>query len=143
MAHREDKTAPEIIQLLPQNIVALWPQIAPIIRPAVVLVSTHTVSDIYRAVVSMRAQVWASVHETKVLAAVISEFVDYPAGLFVRIWIAASLPEVPFDTAAFMEKLDEWRCASNAIGFEAVGRMGWLKRYPGLKCEGLIMRWVP
>lgn len=133
----------KVTQLAPQNIAALWSQIAPIIRPAVEQVSTHTVTDIYRAVMSMRAQLWVELRGTDVISAVVTEFIDYPAGLFVRCWLCGARSDTPMDGEMFLNHLDEWRQNSGAIGFEAIGRHGWMKRFPDAKIEGLIMRWVP
>src|SRR6266481_5449932 len=129
-----------VVQLAPTNIQALWSQIATIIKPAVDQVSTHKVQDIYRSVMSMRAQMWAELVGTEVVTAVVTEFVDYPAGLYLRIWLCAAKPGSPMDNDMWLEEMDRYRDASGAIGFEAIGRMGWLKRFP-LKVEGLVMRW--
>lgn len=130
-----------ILRLAPENVAILWPQVAELIQPAVDLVSTHTISDVHHAILSMRAQLWVEVHADKhVVAAVITEFVSYPVGLFVRAWVAGAHPKEPMDTDAMFEKIDHFRAINNAIGFEAIGRHGWLRKFPGAKVEGLVMR---
>jgi hypothetical protein len=138
----QPETERRIVQLAPANIQALWSQIAPIIKPAVDQVSTHQVHDIYRSVMSMRSQMWVELVGTDVLTAVVTEFVDYPAGLYLRIWLCAAKSDARMDNNLWLEEMDRYRDASGAVGFEAIGRPGWLKRFP-LKVEGLVMRWAP
>ena len=77
-----------------------------------------------------------------VIAAPVTEFVDYPSGLYLRIWLCGSCPGTPMDNEMWLEAIDQYRSASGAIGFECIGRHGWLKRFP-LKVEGVVMRWTP
>src|SRR5271155_2354559 len=102
--HAEHKIA----QLAPTNIQTLWAQIAPIIRPAVDQVSTHQVADIYRSVMSMRAQMWVEIAGTEVVTAVVTEFVDYPAGLYLRIWLCAAKHGIRMDNNLWLEAMDRY-----------------------------------
>lgn len=131
-----------VMRLAPENVAALWPQIAVLLRPALDLVSTHTANDVRRLILTMRVQLWVELDGVEVIAAVVTEFVDYPAGLFVRAWLAGAHTDRPMNTDAVLEALDEWREMNGAIGLEAIGRHGWLKRVPGARIEGLIMRLV-
>src|ERR1700761_3703923 len=134
---RKEPSEHKVIQLAPANIAGLWPSIAAIIKPAVDQVSTHTVTDIYRSVLTMRAQMWVEMDDLDVIAATVTEFVDYPSGLYLRIWLCGSCPGTPMDNEMWLEAIDQYRSASGAIGFECIGRHGWLKRFP-LKVEGVV-----
>lgn len=78
-----------------------------------------------------------------VVSAAISEFVEYPAGLFVRVWLAGAIPEKKMDMDAFVETLDRWRIANGCVDFEWIGRHGWLKVFPWARVCGLMMRGSP
>lgn len=134
-----------IVHLAPPNVIKLWPVVSELIRPAVALSSTHSVPDVHRALLTMKAQLWVQLQDdmAKPSAAVITEWVDYPAGLFLRCWLAGADRDVPLDSEGFLEELDKLRVASGAIGFEAIGRYGWLGRFPNARPEGIIMRLVP
>lgn len=137
-----DLTVPAVMRVMPENIAALWPQLAALFRPALAMTSTHTAEDVRRALMAMRAQLWVQMDGDVVEAAATTEFIDYPTGLFVRVWHAGARRDRKMDDAAFFDVLDTWRDRNGCIGFEAIGRHGWLKKYPG-RVEGLIMRWVP
>lgn len=131
-----------ILRLAPENVAPLWPQVAELIRPALAMVCTHTVVDVHQAVLAMKAQLWVEVRGSKVIAAVVTEFISYPVGLFVRAWLAGAHKDEAMDTNGFIEALDQWRSINGAVGFEAIGRHGWMRKIPGAQPEGMIMRWV-
>ena len=130
-----------IMRVMPENVTLLWPQLESLFRPALLLVSTHEAEDVRRAIMAMRAQLWARIAGNTVEAAATTEFVEYPAGMYVRVWLAGSLPECPFDEAEFFEVMNRWRELNRCIGFEAIGRHGWLRKFPKARVEGLVMRW--
>lgn len=78
-----------------------------------------------------------------VVSAAVSEFVDYPAGLVVRVWLAGAVPDKKMDMDAFVETLDRWRIANACVDFEWIGRHGWLKVFPWARVAGLVMRGSP
>lgn len=138
-----EASAMGILRVMPENISPLWPQLERLFAPAVAQVSTHTTEDVKRHLMAMRSQLWCDMAGATVRAALVTEFADYPVGMFIRIWLAGARHDYPMDNGRFHDVIDEWRQGHDAIGFEVVGRHGWLKHFPGLKVEGLIMRWVP
>jgi hypothetical protein len=132
-----------VLRVMPENVTPLWPQLAALFRPALAMVSTHTDEDVRRAIMAMRAQLWVQMVNDVVVSAATTEFVDYPAGLFVRVWIVGAVPDRKMDIQAFVDLLDRWRRDNKCLGFEWIGRHGWLKHFPDAKVEGLLMRWVP
>lgn len=131
-----------VFRVMPENVTPLWPQLQALFVPALAMVSTHTAEDVRCSIIAMRAQLWVQMVLDEVVAAATTEFVEYPAGLFVRVWMVGAIPDRQMDMRLFGETLDHWRHAHGCIGFEAIGRHGWLKRFPRLRTEGLIMRWI-
>lgn len=173
---------------MPENVTPLWPQLEPILKPAIAQQGTHTTEDVRRSIMGMRSQLWVHMRkvshweiaedlkcpecrdgdlETKgspqgffyvctscdwreeehakptVVSAAISEFVEYPAGLYVRVWLAGAVPDRKMDMDAFVETLDRWRIANGCVDFEWIGRHGWLKVFPWAKACGIMMRGSP
>lgn len=135
--------ASKIMRIMPDNVTPLWPQFEALFAPALRMVTTHGIGDVRRAVMGMRAQLWAQMDGDTVEAAATTEFVDYPVGLYVRVWLAGARPDRRFDDGAFFEMMDRWRDKNGCVGFEAIGRHGWLRKFSQAKVEGLIMRWSP
>jgi hypothetical protein len=138
-----EAAARKVFRLAPENISALWPQISAMLKPGLRLFSTHGIEDVRRCLLGLRAQCWAQIVGSHPEAIVVTEFVDYPAGLFVRVWLAGAAPDCRMDDDAFYDELNHWRMMHGAVGFEAFGRHGWLRRVPHARCEGLIMRVIP
>lgn len=132
-----------VMRIMPENVTPLWPQIEALLLPALALVSTHTSEDVRRSVMSMEAQLWAQMDGAIVEAAATTEFVRYPVGVYVRVWLAGAKRGVRFDDEQFFEMMDRWRERNGCVGFEAVGRVGWLRRFPKAFAESLILRWTP
>lgn len=132
-----------VLRVMPENVAPLWPQLQAMFKPALALVSTHTADDVRRAIMAMRAQLWVQMVNEVVVSAATTEFVDYPAGMFVRVWLAGAEPTRKMDMDAFVETLDRWRIGNGCVGFECIGRHGWLKVFPWLRVEGLLMRGMP
>lgn len=130
-----------VMRVMPENVTPLWPQLERLFLPALALVSTHTCEDVRRAVMSMEAQLWAQMNGSTVEAAATTEFIRYPVGMYLRVWLAGGKKGVRFDDAQFFEIMNRWREQHDCVGFEAIGRHGWLRRFPRANVEGLVMRW--
>lgn len=137
-----DLRVPTVMRVMPENIAALWPQLDALFRPAMALTSTHTVEDVRRALMAMRVQLWVQMDGDIVEAAATTEFVDYPVGLYVRVWHAGARKDRKMDSDAFFAELDRWRVGHGGVGFEAIGRHGWLRKFPSARIEGLVLRMV-
>lgn len=132
-----------VFQVMPANIAPLWPQLAALFKPVLATVRTHTVEDVRRMILAMRVQLWVQMVNDVVVSAATTEFIDYPAGMFVRVWMVGAVPDRKLDIDSFVETLNHWRMANKCVGFESIGRHGWLKHFPEAKVEGLLMRWIP
>lgn len=124
-----------------ENVLPLWPQWEPLVTRALRGIPTHEPADVRRAVLGEMAHLWAQWTE-RLEAFVVTEFVNYPRGRWLRLWLAASAPGTDFNSGAFEDALSQWRDVNGCRGFEIIGRMGWLRRFPTAKFEGVIMRTV-
>jgi hypothetical protein len=131
-----------VMRVMPENIEPLWPQFEALFAPALALSGTHKAEDVRRAVMTMAAQLWAQMDGDTVEAAATTEFVSYPVGMFVRVWHAGARKDRRLNDQAFFDLMNRWRIGNRCIGFEAVGRHGWLRRFPTARPAGLIMRWT-
>jgi hypothetical protein len=134
------QTSPRILKVWPENVTALWPQIEPLLIPALAVSSTHEPEDVRRAVMTGSAQLWVQMVDDVVEAVVTTEFVNYPLGVFVRVFTAGARPDHKMDTAGFLPILTEFAQRNGCVGFEAIGRHGWLRKIPNARVEGLVMR---
>jgi hypothetical protein len=132
---------PAVMRVMPENVTPLWPQLEALFAPALRMVSTHNAEDVRRSLMALEAQLWAQMDGDIVEAAATSEFVRYPAGMFVRVWLAGARRDRKLNEDAFLALLDQWRQAHGCVGFEAIGRHGWLRKFPEARVQGLIMRW--
>lgn len=131
-----------IFRIYPDNVEPLWNQIEPLIAPAIATASTHETEDVREMLLSGQSQLWAQMEGDVVQAIVATEFVTYPNGPFVRVWIAGARKDTPMDVQGFYDLLVDWAKRHRCAGFEAVGRHGWLRRVPNARVEGLVMRVV-
>lgn len=103
-------------------------------------VPTHTADDVRRMLLGQTAHLWVQ-DGNPVAAMAITEFAAYPQGVWLRVWLGATRDDAtPFDTEAFVKATRQWYRYHNCRGFEAIGRQGWLKRVPGARAEGFVMR---
>lgn len=122
-----------------ENITPLWPQAQPLVVRALRGTGTHDDEDVRRLLLGGCAQLWAQ-YAGQLDAMLISEFVNYPKGVWLRIWLAAARADVRMDDLAFYEALTAWRDQHKCRGFEIIGRLGWLRRLPDARFIGAIMR---
>jgi hypothetical protein len=131
-----------IYRVWPDNITGLWPQVAPLLQLALDQTSTHTAEDVRRMLMSGAAQLWVQIEDGIVQAAMTTEFVNYPQGLFVRAWSAGARRDCKMQIDEFIAMATDWCLLHGGIGLEAVGRHGWLRKLPAARVEGLVMRYL-
>ncbi|CAM6001449.1 unnamed protein product [Sphagnum balticum] len=108
------------------NVAALWPQIEELLKLDKSLGLTHNLNDIHKMIMAHRVDVWIQFYKpfNCLEALVITEFVNYPRGLFLRAWIACCLPTAKLDDEAFYHLISNWASNNNCIGMQAVGGGG-------------------
>jgi hypothetical protein len=132
--------AVQVFRIWPENISALWSQLEPLLERAVATSSTHKIEDVRRSVMSGQAQLWCQIDGDEVQAAITTEFINYPVGLFLRVWLAGARRDRKLAVEPFEKLAVDWAQQHGCVGIEAVGRTGWLKKLPYARVEGLVMR---
>lgn len=122
-----------ILRVFPGDLAYFWPQIEALIAEPISHVGTHTAEDVRLKVLSGAAQAWIQWAEPIVEAVLITEFVVYPRGPWVRIWLDGASGRQEHEE--FLHELEKWREANGCVGFECIGRPGWTKLFPDARIE--------
>jgi hypothetical protein len=128
-----------VFQVAVENVMPLWPLWEPLLVRALRNLDTHNATDVRRAVLGEQAHLWVQWDGT-LQAFIVTEFAVYPRGTWLRLWLAGAAQDAPMDDDAFEDALAVWRDAHNCRGYEIIGRMGWLRRFPELRFQGSVMR---
>lgn len=126
---------PLITMVFPANIAKLWPQVAPLLQPAIDLSGTHDAEDVRKKLIAGNAQLWVQWSE-KVDAAAVTEFIDYPRGLWLRVWLAGAAIKGAW--AEFQRIIIEFASANQCVGVENWGRKGWERLHSNLSQCGTV-----
>lgn len=130
----------EVVLVRNDNLPRIWPHWQPLLKRALRgNEDTYEPTDIYQAALQGMAQLWIQ-WSGRLEAFVVSELAVYPRGSWMRLWLAATNDDAEFDQDGFEEKLAEWKDANDCKGFEVIGRMGWLRRFPEARYIGVVMR---
>jgi len=128
-----------VFQVSVENVMPLWPMWEPMLNRALRQVETHDALDVRRMVLGEQAHLWVQWNDV-LEAFVVSEFVTYPKGVWLRLWLAAAAPDAELRDDLFEDTLAVWKDAHNCRGFEVIGRMGWLRRFPEARFCGAVLR---
>lgn len=131
---------PIITMVLPENIEAIWPQIIPLLQPALKIAETHNIHDVKDAIDFGKAQLWVQWNEGAVDAAVTTEIVNYPRGTWLRFWLAGAQPKTDILWDKFYESLYNFAKKHKFVGIEDCGRNGWSKYAPHAKKIAILRR---
>lgn len=118
-----------ISMIYPANIAPLWHQVEPLLEPAVGLSGTHNCEDVYQSLLGGKSQLWVQ-WKDNVEAAVVTEFIAYPRGLWFRFWLAGALKGAEILWQRFFDILYEFARINHCVGIEDCGRGGWDKYAP-------------
>ena len=129
-----------IFRVFPQNISGIWPQVSKVLAPAIAMTPTHNDEDVRLACMSGRADLWVQWEEPIVESAATTEFVAYPRGMWLRIWLGACRSDKKQDSKGFLDAFKEWARVNGCRGLEIAGRIGWARRFPEFKIEGIGLR---
>jgi hypothetical protein len=122
-----------------ENVMPLWPQWEPLLIRALRGAETHDALDVRRMVLGEQAHLWVQ-WAGRLEAFVVTEFAHYPKGTWLRLWLTAAAPDCEQDTTMTEDALAVWKDAHNCRGYEVIGRMGWLRRFPEMRFVGAVMR---
>lgn len=128
-----------ITLVYPANILSIWPQIIPLLEPALALTKTHTIEDIRKLLLCGNAQLWVQWND-KAEAAVVTEFKNYPLGIGFNFWLAGALKEAKIKWNEFFDTLYEFAKNNGCRWIEDCGRGGWDKYAPQAKRIAVMRR---
>lgn len=118
-----------ITMIYPANIAQVWADVMPLLESAVDKSGTHTIEDIYLSLMGGKSQLWVQ-WSGKVDAAVTTEFVNYPRGLWFRFWLAGAVKDADVLWQKFYDTLYEFAKNNQCVGIEDCGREGWNRYAP-------------
>ncbi len=130
----------QIFLVGPENVTGIWPQIVPMLDPVLEITGTHEAEDVRKMLMTHQAHLWLQFEPPNVEAFVISEFVNYPRGLWLRLWAAGAARGVKADWKKFSEVTRAWGDAHHCVGDEIIGRVGWGRLFPEAKFSGVVLR---
>lgn len=129
----------KVFRVATENVMPLWPAIRPLILQELVLIPTHDEEDVRRAIMSNACHLWVQMTD-HVEAMVVTDFVSYPKGLALRVWLGAAYGADRLDWSKFKIVIHEWAAACGCKWIDACGRVGWLKRFSDARMAGVFMR---
>lgn len=130
-----------MILVTQENVTPLWPQVGPVLAPAIALRPTHDAEDVRLLLMDRRCHLWVQWESEMVIAAAVTEFATYPKGSWLRVWMMGAIKGADTDYDDWLATLDRWRVLHKCRGFEAIGRHGWLRKFPA-QVEGIVMRYT-
>lgn len=131
-----------VFRVSPPDICPTWAVIEPFFCPVFQDCKTHLPEDVRDILLSQQAQLWVQWNGTvrQIEAAFVTEFVKYPRGIWVRLWLGGAKMDKKVDYRAVRGALTIWARNNGCRGFEIIGRHGWLRKFPESVVEGLCMR---
>jgi hypothetical protein len=131
-----------VFRIAPPEVTATWARVVGFFSPVFAQCKTHDPDDVRQAILLQKAQLWVQWNSTDAVieCAFVTEFIGYPKGVWVRLWLGGAAPDAKVDYHAVQGALTLWARQNSARGFEIVGRHGWLRKFPEAVLEGLCMR---
>src|ERR1700761_8545632 len=139
----ENKTVERaVFRVAPPDISATWAMVKNFFNPIWADCQTHVADDVLKILLLQQSQLWVQWNSTegKIEAAFVTEFIGYPKGMWIRLWLGGGAPDAKVDYQAVRGALTVWARQNCARGFEIIGRHGWLRKFHDAKVEGLCMR---
>lgn len=123
---------PIITMVFPANLEKVWPLAAELLQPAVDKFGTHGIEDVRKAIMCGNAQLWIRWNAGRVEAALVSEFKNFPKGLWLNVWLFGTHPDFAADEQEFERHMIEYAKANGCMGMMHTGRQGWGRRHAHL-----------
>lgn len=130
-----------ITMVYPSNVSLVWPLVVSLLDPALAIAGTHEIGDVRKSIMGGQAQLWVQWTKDKgVDAAVVTEFVNYPKGLWFRLWLSGAQKQAKIMWDKFFDILYEFADKNDCVGLEDCGRSGWERHIPqGKKTRNIAM----
>lgn len=128
-----------ITMVFPANVAKIWPQVSELLKPEVDRGGTHDIDDVRREIVSGKCQLWVQWNGS-CEAALVSEFQNFPKGVFLHIWLFVAAPDKKPDEEMFEKHLFDFAVANGCAGIKHEGRKGWERKHKHLplSCENIM-----
>lgn len=131
---------PIITMIYPANIEQAWLYLHPLLQPAVATSGTHDMEDVRKSLLGGQSQVWVQ-WKNSFDAAVVTEFITYPKGVWLRFWLAGAKKGAEINWQKFFDTLVAFAKDNKCNGIEDCGRTGWSKYCPKeVKQVGIVRR---
>lgn len=113
----------------PYNITGVWPHVEPLLAPAIDRFGTHAPDDVRRTLLAGNAQLWLQWNSESKLAeaAGVTELLNYPLGLWLRIWLMGVKPGAEALWDEFKKHILAFAYANKCAGIRHEGRKGWIR----------------
>lgn len=128
-----------ITLLYPANIKNIWPEMEPMVSEVLALSDTHSSEDIREALLSDQAHLWVQWNK-ELQAFMVTEFVNYPKGSWLRIWLMSAKPGRNILWEKMKDEITKFANISKCEGIEVIGREGWLKKFKEAKKHSVVLR---
>lgn len=132
-------TEPVIVRVNTENITPLWPQVLPLVERALARIDTLDAEDVRKALLASQSHLWIQ-WSGEVDAALLTEFVAYPKGIWLRLGLMGAKPKTPVRWDEFERAVNDWGRAHQCKGKEVWGRFGWAKRYADARRDFVVLR---
>jgi hypothetical protein len=129
-----------VFRVAVENITPLWPQIELLLEKPLSWAPTHEAHDVWKILMAQQSQLWAQMNGPVLEAFIITEFAVFPRGVWLHAWIASAREDARLDYWRLMEAMKAFARANNCRGVSGSGRIGWLRKYPEAKFEGVLAR---
>jgi hypothetical protein len=123
-----------------EYVTPLWPQLEPLVARALEGHLPHDVEDMRKMLLGGNTQLWVQWDGERVEAMAMTEFAPFPQGVWVRVILVAARPDARLDSEAFFTAITQWKDMHGCRGLEAIGRVGWARRFPSMKQVGVLLR---
>lgn len=117
-----------ITMIFPANVAKVWPHAASLLEEALFREKTHDIEDIRKLLMTGNAQLWLQ-WDGRAEAAVVTEFRNYPKGLWLNVWLIGVMEDVELLEEDIERTLFEFAHANGATALRVTGRKGWQRRF--------------
>lgn len=118
-------TEANITLVHPVNITPLWDKVEPLLQKAISMGGTHTPENVRSSLLSGNAQLWVQWTKQSVDTAAVTEFIPYPLGTRVRVWLSGAKPGCEAQWTKLDTYISDFARANRCIGMEIIARKGW------------------
>lgn len=135
----------EILPIPPTAVAVAWPQALPLLeKPIGMSKGCYLPEDVLAACQTGGMQLWLAAEGEDLLAAYVTEIVDYPRKRIVRAAFAGGVPQT-MDRwlEPMVNMIEAWSKQVGCQSFAATGRKGWSRKVEGEEIGVILWRDYP